>query len=339
MRSPQTMIHERVDIKRWKAEFPLARLREEARRSVLGWRAEYPERYPNDEEVERHIRLAEPEGEIIVGPRCIAVVEQLCEEAFGTHLGAGQQPAFPGLEDMAPSLDALIAAAFPDRVLTDVIVWATGEPPRREVTKIGGLPYRPASEEWPQSPEGKPLTFVGQVCFADSRDIVGQTPGDVLLIFADAQRLWGYGEDQTTALRFEWYDLGLTDLVKPGAVPETDWPLALYYGCLHRTYDYPGTENLFRRYGAWWCIGVIEGTKMGGVPRWIHGEEDLPGRFLCTLGSISYRSDQPYPFLNEPEPRPWKIGGDDADLMWDDMGCLYLFLDEDGDINWVEQGY
>ena len=51
------MIHERVDTERWKAMFPLARLREEAREFVLRRHAEKPGTYAGDEALQRHIAL------------------------------------------------------------------------------------------------------------------------------------------------------------------------------------------------------------------------------------------------------------------------------------------
>src|SRR5581483_1820115 len=48
-------------------------------------------------------------------------------------------------------------------VPVDVFVMAEGEPEHRDVTKIGGLPYRSAGQNWPVSDEGRPLTFLAQI--------------------------------------------------------------------------------------------------------------------------------------------------------------------------------
>src|SRR5438105_1740921 len=91
----------------------------------------------------------------VVGPSDVAIVEQIRRKAGG--------PATLG-----PS------------VPTDVFVLAKGEPKRRDVTKVGGLPYRPADLEWPERPDKVPFTFLAQFQFGGSRDLVGRLPGDVL---------------------------------------------------------------------------------------------------------------------------------------------------------------
>ena len=105
-----------------------------------------------------------------------------------------------------------------------------------------------------------------------------------------------------------------------------------------------------------WCIAVIEGTKIVGVPRWIQRAEEIPGRFLCALGSVHpvYQTSEddtihrPYPFTNFQGPfvrgrRVFRAGEeeikDDRLLMWDDVGSLFLFLDNSGNIHWTIQSY
>jgi len=44
----------------------------------------------------------------------------------------------------------------------DIFVMAEGEPDNRWITKIGGVPYRPAAASWPQSCNGDPMAFVAQ---------------------------------------------------------------------------------------------------------------------------------------------------------------------------------
>lgn len=82
-----------------------------------------------------------------------------------------------------------------DTIPTDMFLWGRGEAPDPRMTKIGGVPYLPRDTPWPQH-RGRPLTFVAQFGFHDSRDLVSKLPGDVLLVFApdrdallDARRL------------------------------------------------------------------------------------------------------------------------------------------------------
>jgi hypothetical protein len=290
------VVHDRLNIEDWISRFPLAQARQEARLFVEQRRLQCPEDYQNEEAVKAHIALMSPGGGIVCSPGDLALAEQLRREAF-----AGQQ--IQGIP-------------------TDIFVFGRGEPKHREATKLGGLPYWPASQDWPCSAEGRPLAFIGQICFADSRDIVGKLPGDVLLIFGprDSENL---GPDESE-LKFFWREMGDSDLIGPGGMPQCELVLPPLYGVICRTLDYPGAGPLFGRYRKAELLASLEGTKIGGLPRWIQEPESLPGRFLCALGSLSFSSDAPYPFVNIPEP----VG--DADLhgpMWGDMGNLCLFLE------------
>jgi Domain of unknown function (DUF1963) len=288
-------IHDRFDLPYWIAQFPLERLRAQAREFVIERRNKLPNEYPSEADVDRHIRLMEPDAEILMGPGSLAVNEQLRAEAFagGPYRGA--------------------------RIATDVFVWARGDPPHPATTKIGGLPYRHRSSAWPQDSEGRPIRFIAQFCFADSRDISGNLPGDVLLIFGDHEALLAEPE----RLVFEWSNLGIRELALEAAPMAGDELLTPYYGIIHRTEDWPDTE-----------MGVFEGAKIGGLPRFIQDEPTLPGRFLAALGSIS-AGYSAYPVANEPEPQGWS----GSDLMIGDMGSLYLFLDRSGGIHAKSQFY
>jgi Domain of unknown function (DUF1963) len=293
-------IHDRFDLQHWTAQFQLERLRAQAREFVLKRRDEMPREYPSEADVDRHIQLMEPRGEILIGPGSLAVIEQLRAEAF-----AGRR--YHGV-----------------RIATDVFVWARGEPPNPAMTKIGGVPYRPRSSTWPRDGEGKPIRFIAQFCFADSRDIFGELPGDVLLIFGDDDALLVEPE----RLVFEWSGLGIPELAFEVPQLATGELLTPYYGVIHRTEDWP--DALEEVSG----LGVFEGTKIGGLPRFIQDEPTLAGRLLAVLGSIS-ASYSAYPPINESEPRGWSHG----DLMIGDMGSLYLFLDRHGRVRAVSQCY
>lgn len=99
------MVHERFDLERWIAEFPLARLRQEARDIVSQRRKEMPREYRDEAAFERHVRLMMPCGEIVTSPIHVVVNEQLRREACG-------------------------GTRATDAVTTDIFVMAEGEPPR-----------------------------------------------------------------------------------------------------------------------------------------------------------------------------------------------------------------
>jgi Domain of unknown function (DUF1963) len=251
-----------------------------------------PQEYPDEQAVEDHIRLMNPKWDIVVGPGPVAINEQLRSEA----IAARERPA----------------RRFP----TDVMVWAKGEPSSRAVTKIGGFPYRPSGVAWPTDKQGEPQRFIGQLCFADSHDILPGLPGDVLLVFGDDDALLAEPE----RLVFEWWPLTSVPLVSQ--VPVVDEPLVAYYAHVHRTDD--------------WDDVIFEGTKIGGLPRYIQDVPDVDAAFIGTIGSISVPADQPHPFVNVAEPRGWS---NENDLMIGDMGSLYLFVRRDGTVLGFSQCY
>src|ERR1700677_1597171 len=103
------MVHEQLDIAKFKSLFPLLKLRRRAREFVLDRQKRTPNAYADAAAMEKHIRLMEPHGEIINGSYHIAVVEQLRDEAFN-----GSESA---------------------RVSTDVFIFARGEPLNPRCTK------------------------------------------------------------------------------------------------------------------------------------------------------------------------------------------------------------
>ena len=303
------MLHERFDLQKWVRIFPLAKLRTESRDFVLERQRQLPEEYPNDAAVEKHIRLMSPGGCFIVGPKGLAITEQL----------------------RAESLEHLPEA--PTGIDVDVFVWAMGEPEKRAVTKVGGLPYWPADATWPVDDRGDLIRFVAQLSFADSRDIFPELPGDVLLVFGDNDAVCF----EPKRLVFRWMPLTILPLVD--RVPETDpeETITPFFGIVHRSQDWKGDFDLLdAQYQRAWRIAVLEGTKIGGVPACIQETSALDGRFLGAIGSISVAPDQLYPFINVQEPFGWN---QDHNLMIGDMGSLFLILRDDGSVTADSQCY
>jgi hypothetical protein len=298
------MIHERLDITHWKTVFSLSRLRAEARAS----------------------RQRDPDvgGSSITGPADIVLLEQAREEAFA------------GLPEL-------------ERVPTDVFVWNRGEPARREVTKIGGLPYRAAGKPWPKTISGTPLTFVAQFCFGDSRDIAPKLPGDLLLIFTLGvetryeNEVTYYpaldnAENEDFDTIFEWVNLGDFPLTTRTELPQTGWKILPCYGTIYRTCDYPTIDGFAYPHIADYIPPIVGGTKIGGLCPPLVGEEDIPGEFLCALGSVFPDVGKPFPFLNEPVPLTYEERQNSDLLMIGDVGELYFFINSYGDLRWTTQG-
>jgi hypothetical protein len=110
-------------------------------------------------------------------------------------------------------------------VPVDRFLFGKGPPSERYQSRINGPPYRPVDRPWPVDRAGKALLFFAQLCFSDSQDYISGLPGDVLVIFI---RTMEFISGLTTpcvlsgdrdSLAFEWYPLGLTNLVEPEAGP------------------------------------------------------------------------------------------------------------------------
>jgi hypothetical protein len=303
------MIHDQLDLSRWVNEFPLEKLRNDARDFVRLRQQQLPGEYPDHESVERHIALMSPGGEIIVGPESIAVNIQLRDQAFAGIAYSGR------------------------RVPTDIFLWAKGEPRRRCSTKVGGIPYWSNNMPWPRESDGHLSRFIAQICFADSIDIIGALPGQVLLIFGDNDALL-----EPERLLFKWLPLGINDVIVDVPVTDDEEFLTPFHGVIYRTEDWPDSVPALKgKYKYPEHIAVMEGTKIGGIPSWIQDEEPLPGRFIASLGTISVDVNQRWPFINASESRGWNDS--DHDLTIGDMGTLYLFMDSTGAVRAISQCY
>lgn len=282
------------DIDFWKNRFPLESLRGQARVFVLQRQQLFPKEYADEGQLERHVALMSPGGQVVVGPRDMAIVEQLRSEALAERV----------CSEMVP---------------TSVFVFGLGEPKDRRQTKIGGLPFRSLKRPWPLSPEGQPLSFLGQFCLVGGPTNEFRLPGDVLLVFGDLDDLM-----DAAKLHFEWVSLSLADdLVQASPAPVVD----AIHGVVHRTWDAELDEDeysMFEPYNGAWLLEKIQGTKIGGLPGWIQDDETPAGsRFLCALGSTGQAPGLAWPWVNVEEPIP--EGADQNCLMWGDGGSLYLF--------------
>ncbi len=90
----------------------------------------------------------------------------------------------------------------------------------------GDLPYMPRAAVWP-APFGLPANFVGQLSFVDSRGLVPDLPGDVLVLF---DTRWYEAAKDTLDEDYEnhfvvyWFRLGDFDLVTVDDVPDAaEW--------------------------------------------------------------------------------------------------------------------
>ena len=266
-------------------------------------------------------------GGSIVDPASIAVIEQIRRKASVRG-------------ELGPS------------VPTDVFVLGLGEPERRDLTKVGGLPYRPASAPWPLTRSGKPMTFWCQYRFTESRDIFVDLPGDILLVFVEDHTV-SYG-DPVDFVHFEWQPLGLTELVEPQNVPPPEWLFVTCYGVRHRTVDYDVEQALASlaevtpdfpvsdpMYKTWVeMIACLRGMKIGGRFPWLDRDLpdpalDLPGRPLCMLTAIVPSSIGRYPWINHPEPISSVLLDKASSLLLRDGFVFMVSIDDKMDLHWT----
>jgi hypothetical protein len=233
--------------------------------------------------------------------------------------------------------------AWGPAVPVDIFIMAEGEPENRHATKIGGLPYRQAGMDWPTSLDGTPMSFLAQIDFTDSTDLVGELPGDVLLVFTpDTESC------DIETVHFEWQPLGLSDLISGNALPEQVFCHDPCYGHLCRTVSYPearrNPELAATKYPM--CGGreiwsshhllQYQATQIGQAPFFIqHGDRDLPGQLLCAISSVQPDQHERYPWVNRPEPLmpkdQWRY--DNKYLMMGDVGCIYISIDGVGNLH------
>ncbi len=170
---------------------------------------------------------------------------------------------------------------------TDVFVWSPDEPEQPYLTKLGGVPYRSAELHWPEK-DGKPLLFVGQICFNDSKDLFTKKVPSVLLVFCEGQH------DEYAHLGFESFvkieavndDLDSEQLVKVEDCPAgTIVPIVLSSSRI-RMPDFqlekPIVDDDGKEFGPE-ELGIVSGTKIGGIGRVRKNEERT---FLCSIGAV-----------------------------------------------------
>lgn len=150
------------------------------------------------------------------------------------------------------------------------------------LTRLGGEPWREANKAWPTDERGIPLTFLGQMCFVDSRDIHPfKLPGDVLLFFGQASRGGEWIDANSESIAIEWSSLTLKE---PCSIVDCPWSAQLPFefdGVLHRTVQYVDDDQ------------VDAVCRKVGIE---YGSQGL-GRFLGTCISSSANLPQGWPFM------------------------------------------
>ncbi len=216
---------------------------------------------------------------------------------------------------------------------SDVFVFSKGPAPDRRMTRVSGLPFYPNDKEWPCDENGIPFLFLAQFNFADSKDIVLDTPGDLLLLFVPQNGdEWIYGEGE---ICFKWiksFEIEPIANLPSNVCPyhKTEW-----YGVIYRSADYPDGKDAAYKIDTdqSYNLPIFNGTKIGGYPFFIQASEDIEGFFLCQLGSIQAAHNVYYPWANKKNQMDLSfsssgIYAEENQLVFGDMGNIYIFTDE-----------
>lgn len=193
--------------------------------------------------------------------------------------------------------------SFGHAVPADVFLLGTGEAPSREWTKIGGLPFWPRDRPWPHGDTQKPLPFLAQFNFRDSLDIVGQLPGDLLVLFGD--------KDHPATIVAKWQSSSYNGCL----IGRDDMPIepvtARFYGTRWRTESYPDATwpaDLILEDGSRvlepWLVCEILGMQIGPSPLLPPGKGRpwKTERIICSMCAIFPQPDVPWQFTNRAEP-------------------------------------
>lgn len=243
-------------------------------------------------------------------------------------------------------------------VPSDAFIFALGEPKRRDVTKVGGAPYRAAGKDWPVDDAGKPLTFLAQFRFCESSDIAGSLPGDLLLIFVSGSTF--PFRPPRDFLRFEWVSLGEKKLIARQAIPPPEWTFVTAYGLRYRTLDYVSdfppdlvkrlVPSLSPNKGALALrakeLSRVLGMKIGGLP--VYEMTDDFGvdsrsasrckssRLLCSFTSVGPEFNVPYPWANRADPLPISRALTPKHTL-DFRSIVNIWIEADSELYWTVQ--
>lgn len=237
-------------------------------------------------------------------------------------------------KDLALTLQMREGAGMPGEPssLVDVLVPAIGEPDRPEASKIGGRPFR-SDRPWPRDANDKPMLFMGQLCFADSLDVLpshvtSSLPGDLLLIFLEDCDSVIWNEHEGAALLFEWEQSGRRNQAPTDQFRDAPQPWEPFHFERLRSRESESRAEIHHGTHAIEVCGHWHSTKIGGIPTWIQSEEEGEGlgTFIAAINSMVAVGDD-YPLVNMPKAPPSPGPYRNELLMFGDMGTLYLFWD------------
>lgn len=228
------------------------------------------------------------------------------------------------------------AAAIP----ADYFVFASGEAPHRAMTKLGGVPFLPASMPWPRR-GGTVGDFYAQLSFVDSKDLLPSLPGDVLLAFRfhDLPDVTSWDEE---LYGFVWVDSAERRLIDPADVQQSvqeskncadGYTWATMHGYRVRTFDDPSQLERLQIDDVYLLTG--EATKVGGAPNDCQSIPTVPAdyRFLGQLTAVWPTDEVPFPVVNREAPLdPHDFAERERLCSGPGCGITCLYLDGHGQV-------
>ncbi len=229
------------------------------------------------------------------------------------------------------------AAAIP----ADYFVFASGEAPHRAMTKLGGVPFLPASMPWPRR-RGTVGDFYAQLSFVDSKDLLPSLPGDILLVFRfhDLPDVTSWQEE---LYDFVWVDSAERRLIDPADVQQSvqvskncadGYTWATMHGYRVRTFDDPSQLDLLHAKqidDVFLLTG--EATKVGGAPNDCQSicPPEVPNdyRFLGQLTAVWPTVGVPFPAVDREAPLDTQ---EERFVSGPGDGITCLYLDARGDV-------
>jgi Domain of unknown function (DUF1963) len=301
--------HPVVDLDYWIGVFPIEKLRDEHEAEY----AQYPPWKGKPREELRRLTC-----DVISTPCDLAKLEQLREPV-------------------------IVENQIDEAVPVDLFLWRQAATPERWLTRIGGTPYQPSGSTWPKDPvSGRPYTFVAQISFVDSLDVLPVTPpGELLLVFfKDAEAIF----DVEDSIRFEWVRIDDCDPISPKECPEPSFTTPELTGVRYRGFEFPDHSDAFEEVdcGASYLLPVSQATKIGTESHFIQGYPDVPDGsvLIATLSSLQLHGSRPLideevlPTHDRSLDKSDDYGWGKFEMMLGDVGCLYIFLDESGNTLW-----
>jgi hypothetical protein len=232
-------------------------------------------------------------------------------------------------------------------VPVDFFTWSLGiDTDRPWLTRLGGTPWREADKPWPTDSDGIPMHFLGQICFADSKDILPfELPGDVALIFGRWQSGWAFLPDDDGFL--EWSSLKLAEPLQFQNGWTTELPFC-YQGVIHRSVQYIDQEQADAAFTAAgsthgaYNFASVQATSIGSfahLPQCGPCGSDSNFTLIATLSSLYFRDR--WPLCDIPSSLV-KVSRDGTahdtgsipglTLGIGDAGCIWISRDKYGEI-------